>query len=49
MLTRRCADNEELVEFKGSVFCCMPSKIPVLYTAVILRLSVASAPCNSLS
>lgn len=43
-----CGDNEELVEFKRSVFYHMLSIIRVLYTAVISRLSVASASCNSL-
>lgn len=46
MLTRRCCNNEEVVEFKKSVFCDMLSIIPVLYTAV---LSVVPPSWNSLS
>jgi len=49
MLIRRCGDNEELVEFKWSVFCHMLHIIPVLCTVVISRLSFASAYCSSLS
>lgn len=43
------AMHAELVMFRRSVFCHMLSVVPVLSQEVVLRLSVASAFCDSLS